>query len=105
MNKKFTFMVAALLAAGGFSANAALDVTKLSENELVNGKIYYVVSDVATTDGTLESGDYYIGANPTQATGNVMDILNVVAEGAEDLPTNVKNNPKYYQWQVNLTEY
>ena len=57
MNKKFTFMVAALLAAGSISANA--EVT--AETTLEEGVAYYVVYDAAT-DG-LSADDVALNAN------------------------------------------
>ena len=99
MNKKFTFMVAALLAAGGFSANAAVtgnDITKAA-----NGKCFHVVIDASDT--SLGQDDYVLGSSVDQASGNITyDVSQKITSSTElpDLGENVDN----YTWKVVVAE-
>ena len=99
MNKKFTFMVAALLAAGGFSANAAVtgnDITKAA-----NGKCFHVVIDASDT--SLGQDDYVLGSSVDQASGDITyDVSQKITSSTElpDLGENVDN----YTWKVVVAE-
>ena len=75
MNKKFTFMVAALLAAGGFSANAAVEKTAVDKvTELKDGGQYYLVfdGDAAANNADITYGktdnEYFLGVKNNDGT-------------------------------------
>ena len=100
MNKKFTFMVAALLAAGGFSANAigTTDLMKVTGTATPNqsfkfesGKSYYLVMDAAAgSANTLDATDVVLGVKTSDGKlATAVDQLQDVTLG-----------DKAYLWKV-----
>ena len=113
MNKKFTFMVAALLAAGGFSVNAANLLNKsTAATEVTSGKSYYVVFD---DNGKLDASAFALGFANSSTDGNV-DVLvreynsGFAAGTATDanylwkVTSKVENNQTYYSFYNEETE-
>ena len=75
MNKKFTFMVAALLAAGSFSANAAIETGSVKKvTELKDGGQYYLVfdgdeaTDNANSTYDKTSKEFFLGVKNSNGT-------------------------------------
>ena len=94
MNKKFTFMVAALLAAGT-SAFAAVNGVQF--DKVVSGNCYYIVGDADGNGSSVtDSNDYYLGVGTFMATAATQ-----AASGS--LPGAVENVAAY-TWRVNITE-
>ena len=100
MNKKFTFMVAALLAAG-FSANAQGNLETINISKDVNGKSYYVV---LSKDGDLAaSDDKLLGSKLVEASGNI-NYETTVFTATTGLPTFATGyEAENYIWKVNVS--
>ncbi len=106
MNKKFTFMVAALLAAGGFSANAqcVLDPSSaplLSLDDLVSGKNYYLVLDGNTDATSWAAND--IAAGMTEDSGTLTGIGVAYDASTEYAFTPTEGAIENYLWTVEKT--
>ena len=104
MNKKFTFMVAALLAAGGFSANAAIDANKITKDD--NGKSYFVV--LSATGSYSNSTDKLMGSKLTEANGAIGYDAMAMTSYSSDMPTSSSTfttgySYSNYIWKVNVS--
>ena len=101
MNKKFTFMVAALLATG-FSANASGTLgANISDASIKSGDVYYIVAD-AGKDGKASTNDVALGVD---FDDNFMKPANKAVDGSEDPDAaDFKALGKGFQWKVLLTK-
>ena len=92
MNKKFTFMVAALLAAG-FSVNA--QVTPVSFDDVKSGEYYHIFGD-ADSDGEItQSSEYFMGINVASTT---ISYPTTAATADDEVPTAAVSDA--YLWKV-----
>ena len=94
MNKKFTFMVAALLAAG-FSVNA--QVTPVSFDDVKSGEYYHIFGD-ADNDKKIdqtESAEYFMGIN---VAGTTISYPATAATADDEVPAVAVSDA--YLWKV-----
>ena len=102
MNKKFTMMVAALLAAGGFSANAADFNLKKEAVKLENGDQIYLVIDAEETPSTnFVAGEKAIGAT-LKGTNLTYSTANFTSESTFSTATDAE--VVNYLWTVEVTK-
>ena len=94
MNKKFTFMVAALLAAG-FSVNA--QVTPVSFDDVKSGEYYHIFGD-ADNDKKIDktgSAEYFMGIN---VAGTTISYPATAATADDEVPAVAVSDA--YLWKV-----
>ena len=101
MNKKFTFMVAALLAAGSFSANAADFTLKTAPVEIKKGAQVYLVVDNDAEPKSFSAGDLALGI---ELSKDGKDLSAVTANNNGSTFNSGDNKVTNYLWTVEESE-
>ena len=105
MNKKFTYLVAALLATGGFASSAlAADLNPAASaitslDDLVSGKYFYLVQNAGAS--ALDNGDVALGMSKNDAT-KTLTALNL-SYASNKFTLNRGEEAENYLWTVETT--